>query len=195
MTKKLFNLLVIVSMLLVLLPAVAAAAPPQAGQDYTVVKDDTLSKLADKYLGNVLSWPAVMALTNGKAAADKSYAKITNADLIEVGMKIYIPDKAEAEKFMATYDPGNPGLLFAAGAKGQVVIGSWWTAGGEAEGLAGMLKIYGQKYPDVEIVNATTAGGAGTNFKAGLKTRLIGGAPPDTFQLHAGLEVQGYSPV
>jgi len=27
-----------------------------------------------------------------------------------------------------------------------------------------------------------------------LKTRLIGGDPPDTFQLHAGLEVEGYSP-
>jgi glucose/mannose transport system substrate-binding protein len=194
MTKKLFNLLLIASMLLVLAPSIATAAPPQAGQDYVVVKDDTLSKLADKYLGNVLSWPAVMALTNQKAAADKSYAKITNADVIEVGMKLYIPDQAEAEKFMVTYDPGNPGLLFASGAKGQIVIGSWWTAGGEAEGLAGMLKIYAQKYPDVEIVNATTAGGAGTNFKAGLKTRLIGGAPPDTFQLHAGLEVQGYSP-
>jgi glucose/mannose transport system substrate-binding protein len=38
------------------------------------------------------------------------------------------------------------------------------------------------------------AGGAGTNFKAVLKTRLIGGDPPDTFQLHAGLEVEGYSP-
>ena len=144
MTKKLFNLLVIVSMLLVFVPTVATAAPPQVGQDYTVVKDDTLSKLADKYLGNVLSWPAVMALTNGKAAADKSYAKITNADMIEVGMKIYIPDKAEAEKFMATYDPGNPGMLFAGGAKGKLVVGSWWTAGGEAEGVKGMFNIYGQ---------------------------------------------------
>jgi glucose/mannose transport system substrate-binding protein len=194
MTKKLFNLLVIVSMLLVFVPTVATAAPPQVGQDYTVVKDDTLSKLADKYLGNVLSWPAVMALTNGKAAADKTYAKITNADMIEVGMKIYIPDKAEAEKFMATYDPGDPGMLFAAGAKGKLVVGSWWTAGGEAEGLNGLFKIYSQKYPDVEIVNATTAGGSGINFKAQLATRLIGGAPPDTFQLHAGMEVQMYSP-
>ena len=119
------------------------------------MKDDTLSKLADKYLGNVLSWPAVMALTNAKAAADKSYAKIANADLIEVGMKLYIPDKAEAEKFMATYDPSKPELLFAGGAKGKLVVGSWWTAGGEAEGLKGMFSIYGQKYPNVEIINAT----------------------------------------
>jgi glucose/mannose transport system substrate-binding protein len=38
------------------------------------------------------------------------------------------------------------------------------------------------------------AGGAGSVFKGVLKTRLLGGDPPDTFQLHAGLEVQGYSP-
>ncbi len=194
MTKKLFNLLVIASMLLVLLPSVAAAAPPQAGQDYVVVKDDTLSKLADKYLGNVLSWPAIMALTNQKGAADKTYAKITNADQIEVGMKLYVPDKAEAEKFMATYDPGDPGMLFAAGAKGKLVVGSWWTAGGEAEGLNGLFKIYGQQYPDVQIVNATVAGGSGINFQAALKPRLLAGAPPDVFQLHAGMEVQQYSP-
>jgi glucose/mannose transport system substrate-binding protein len=194
MTKKLFNLLVIVSMLMVFVPVVAAAPPAQAGQDYVVVKDDWLSKLADKYLGNKLSFPAIMALTNQKAATDKSYAKISNPDQIEVGMKIYIPSADETTTFMATYDPTKPEALFAGGAKGKLIVGSWWTAGGEAEGLNGMFKIYGAKYPDVEVINATTAGGAGTNFKAALKTRLIGGAPPDTFQLHAGLEVQGYSP-
>jgi glucose/mannose transport system substrate-binding protein len=95
---------------------------------------------------------------------------------------------------LETYDPNKPEMLFGKPAEGQLVVGSWWTAGGEAEGLNGMFKIYSEKYPAVQIVNATTAGGAGTNFKAVLKTRLLGGDPPDTFQLHAGLEVEGYSP-
>lgn len=38
------------------------------------------------------------------------------------------------------------------------------------------------------------AGGAGTNAKAVLSTRLTGGDPPDSFQLHAGLEVEKYEP-
>ena len=38
------------------------------------------------------------------------------------------------------------------------------------------------------------AGGAGTNAKAVLATRLTGGDPPDAFQLHAGLEVEKYDP-
>ncbi|MBC7263723.1 MAG: carbohydrate ABC transporter substrate-binding protein [Chloroflexi bacterium] len=135
-----------------------------------------------------------MATTNQKNIEDPTFAYITNADLIHPGWKLLIPSAEAATAFLATYDPGKPELLFGKRAKGQLVVGSWWTAGGEAEGLAGMFRIYKQKYPDVEIVNATVAGGAGSVFKGVLKTRLIGGDPPDTFQLHAGLEVEGYSP-
>jgi len=57
-----------------------------------------------------------------------------------------------------------------------------------------MFSVYKKLYPGVEIVNATVAGGAGTNAKAVLATRLTGGDPPDSFQVHAGLEVQKYDP-
>lgn len=73
--------------------------------------------------------------------------------------------------------------------KGKLEIFSWWTAGGEAEGLQALLDIFHNKYPDVEIINATVAGGAGANAKAVLKTRMLGGDPPDTFQVHAGHEL------
>src|SRR5256884_1158803 len=77
----------------------------------------------------------------------------------------------------------------ASGGSGKLEIFSWWTAGGEADGLAEMFKIYKQKYSGVQIVNATVAGGAGTNAKAVLKTRMKGGKPPDSFQVHAGQEL------
>ena len=80
------------------------------------------------------------------------------------------------------------------GKSNKLEIFSWWTAGGEAEGLNAMFAIYTKQYPNVQIVNATTAGGAGTNAKAVLSTRLTRGDPPDAFQLHAGLEVQSYDP-
>ena len=83
---------------------------------------------------------------------------------------------------------------WAGAAKSKLEIFSWWTAGGEAEGLAGMFTVYKKLYPNVDIVNATVAGGAGTNAKAVLATRLTGGDPPDSFQVHAGLEVQKYDP-
>ena len=72
---------------------------------------------------------------------------------------------------------------------GKLEIFSWWTAGGEADGLAEMFKIYKGKYPNVSIVNAAVAGGAGTNAKAVLKTRMEGGQAPDSFQVHAGQEL------
>jgi glucose/mannose transport system substrate-binding protein len=82
----------------------------------------------------------------------------------------------------------------AEGVAGKLEIFSWWTAGGEAEGLNAMFEVYSAMYPEVEIVNATVAGGAGTNAKAVLATRLQGGDPPDSFQVHAGLEVEKYDP-
>ncbi len=75
------------------------------------------------------------------------------------------------------------------GGKNQLEIFSWWTAGGEADGLAEMFKIYKQQYASVEIVNAAVAGGAGSNAKAVLATRMQGGKPPDSFQVHAGQEL------
>jgi glucose/mannose transport system substrate-binding protein len=195
--KKLFGVTLIAVLLLTLIPVAASAQEPVTCQEeVTVVADDWLSKYADKYFGNVLSWPAVMALHNqaALAAPDKFPNAIINADVVEVGWTVCIPAEDEANAFLAAYDPDKPEMLYAAGEAGQLVVGSWWTAGGEAEGLAGMFRIYGEMYPDVEIVNATIAGGAGTNFFAVNKARLLGGDPADTFQLHAGLEVETYSP-
>ncbi len=74
---------------------------------------------------------------------------------------------------------------------GKLEIFSWWTSGGEVEALEALYKIYREKYPAVEIVNAALAGGAGQggNMKAVLETRMIGGDPPDSFQVHLGQEL------
>jgi len=80
---------------------------------------------------------------------------------------------------------------FGAGAAtGQLEIFSWW-AGDEGPALEALIKLYEQKYPGVTVINATVTGGAGTNAKAVLKTRMLGGDPPDTFQVHAGQELIG----
>ncbi|MDI6770022.1 MAG: ABC transporter substrate-binding protein [Anaerolineales bacterium] len=71
---------------------------------------------------------------------------------------------------------------------------TWWTAGGEAEGLNGMYEVFNALYPGVEIINAAIAGGGGTVAKPVLVTRLAGGDPPDAFQVHVGQEILMYSP-
>ena len=105
MSKKLLNLLLVVMMLAVVVPTTLAAPPAQEGQDYIVVADDWLSKLADKYLGNPLAYPAIVEFTNKKHAEDASYAEITDPDLIEVGWKVYIPSAEEAATIVAEAPP------------------------------------------------------------------------------------------
>jgi len=79
----------------------------------------------------------------------------------------------------------------AAATPGQVEVFSWWTGGGEAAGLEAMIKVFNEQYPNIEFINAAVAGGAGTNARAVLATRLQAGDPPDSWQGHAGQELIG----
>ena len=87
-------------------------------------------------------------------------------------------------------------LVACAGAReekvaGELEIFSWWTSGGEVEALNAVYDIFSEEYPDVTIENAALAGGQGQggNMKALLETRMMGGEPPDSFQVHLGREL------
>ena len=73
---------------------------------------------------------------------------------------------------------------------GDLEIFSWW-AGDEGPALEALIALYGDLYPNVTVDNATVTGGSGVNARAVLKTRMLGGDPPDTFQVHAGQELIG----
>ena len=91
-------------------------------------------------------------------------------------------EKKEGETPGATQTPG--------GLTGELEIFSWWTTGGEAAGLQALFDLYPDVCPgDVEIVNATVAGGAGFNARQVLTTRMAGGDPPGSFQVHMGREL------
>jgi len=115
MRKNLLKLLLLIAVLMMIVPMAAAAPPAQdGGQDYVIVADDWLSKLSDKFLGDVLAYPAITNYTNQKNKEDSSYAKITNSDEIEVGWKIYIPSAEEAQAYFA-------GQAATAGATGDTI--------------------------------------------------------------------------
>ena len=76
--------------------------------------------------------------------------------------------------------------------KSELAVFSWWTGGGEATGLAALIKIWNKQHPSVPFKNETVAGGAGSNAKAVLAQRLAAHKPPDSFQGHAGAELQDY---
>jgi glucose/mannose transport system substrate-binding protein len=192
--KKFLAIAILLALLMTLLPASLVGAQG-GGEDYTVQADDSLSKLADKFFGDINAYWAIMSATNNANAEDPSYVKITNPDILEVGDKLRIPTAEDAQAFMANFDPvQNVGALFASGAAGQLQVGNFWTSGGEFAGLNEIYKLYRAENPDVELIHAGIAGGAGVNFKGANLNKLIAGDPYDTFMLHAGLEAELYSP-
>jgi len=97
--KKLTNavsLLALLALLLTLAPAAVLAQEVTCESDVIVQADDWLSKIADKFLGDVLAFPAIVEATNAMAASDDSYAQIDNPDVIEPGWKLCIPSGAAA---------------------------------------------------------------------------------------------------
>jgi glucose/mannose transport system substrate-binding protein len=83
-------------------------------------------------------------------------------------------------------------LLGATSARAQekLEIFSWW-AGDEGPALQALLDRYAALNPSIQVVNSTVTGGSGVNARAVLKTRMLGGDPPDSFQVHAGQELIG----
>jgi plastocyanin len=66
-------------------------------QDVVVQANDSLSKLAQQFYGDVMAFPAIVEATNAKAATDSSYANIENASVVAVGSKLCIPSPADAK--------------------------------------------------------------------------------------------------
>lgn len=80
-----------------LLVAVALAQPTHAqstvtcAATVTVQPGDTLSLIAGRQFGSQVTYQAIVAATNAKAAVDHSYATITNPNTLNVGWKLCIP--------------------------------------------------------------------------------------------------------
>lgn len=91
--KTVLLIILVISIMMMTLNVVAAApsAQTEEGQEYVVQADDWLSKLADKFYGDIFAWPVIFEATNAKAAEDASFAVIENPDLIEIGQKLWIP--------------------------------------------------------------------------------------------------------
>lgn len=68
----------------------------------------------------------------------------------------------------------------------QLQIFSWWTGVASSKALAALNKQFTKEYPQFKVINDAVAGGAGSNAKAVLASRMEAGTPPGTFQVHAG---------
>ena len=79
-----------------------------------------------------------------------------------------------------------------ANASGKIEVFSWWTSGSEDAALQAIISAAVKANSGLEVVNAAVAGGAGTNAKQVLATRLGGGDAPEIWQTHPGGELGQY---
>ena len=105
--------------------AMAMAAPPSQdeGTAYTIQADDWLSKLAEKFYGDPLAYPAIVEANNAKAAQDNSYGVIDNPDVIEIGQKLYIPTAQEASIILGAQVPFLSGDLTIYSGRSESLVG------------------------------------------------------------------------
>ncbi len=111
------------------------------GQTYVVRLDDSLWKLAEKYLGDGNRFGEIVQATRAKHAEDASFASIDNPSVIQPGSKLWIPaagaqptQVAVATAAPAASTPATPAAPAskpasapapAAGPAGQVAFGFW----------------------------------------------------------------------
>jgi glucose/mannose transport system substrate-binding protein len=74
----------------------------------------------------------------------------------------------------------------------EVEVFTWWADGGDKAGLDGLVGTFATDCGQFTFVNGAVAGGAGSNAKQVLASRLTQNDPPDTFQAHAGAELVDY---
>lgn len=85
-----------------------------------------------------------------------------------------------------------PTAISSGPATGSAEVFSWWTSGSESAALSSLFDATKAANPNLKLVNAAVAGGAGTNAKQVLATRLAGGDVPETWQTHPGGELGDY---
>ncbi|WP_319561442.1 ABC transporter substrate-binding protein [Marispirochaeta sp.] len=81
--------------------------------------------------------------------------------------------------------------LYAGGAQDKpeaekMIVYHWWTAGGEKEAIDALFQAFLEDHPELEIVENPVSGGGGGVMRGQIKTMVMAGNSPDTFQLTYG---------
>ncbi len=153
------------------------SVPVSCGQGYSVLAGDWLSKIADKEYGNPLLYFPIFSATNAKAAADKTYNFIDNANLIEVGWKLCLPVVPKPSAGLGLNDLRNASYNSEFGENGVAKLTNGKFSLPAAPGSASMNSVtfvndvnYGtvNGQPLAAVVLAESGGGSGTFYNLAL---------------------------
>jgi hypothetical protein len=100
------------------------ASQGSGGQVYIVQLDDSLWKLAEKYLGDGNRFGEIVEATRAKHAEDSSFALIEDAGLISPGSKLWIP-AGGAPPMVAAVTPSAKPAPKGGGPAGHIAFSFW----------------------------------------------------------------------
>jgi len=107
----------------------ADVARQEEGLIYIVQADDTLWKLAEKYLWDGNRYPEIIEATHAKRAEDPSFALIEDPNLIVPGSKLWIPGQEAPPPPAKTPSPGAEASVSppapARGPAGHIAFSFW----------------------------------------------------------------------
>ncbi|GAB4541792.1 MAG: hypothetical protein Kow0063_33000 [Anaerolineae bacterium] len=108
----------------------ATATGEEGGRVYFVQADDTLWKLAEKYLGDGRRYSEIIQATHARRAQDASFALIEDPNRISPGSKLWIPAPGELENLAAVTTPSRAGAprpvpATAGGPTGHIAFSFW----------------------------------------------------------------------
>jgi len=172
--SKVISMVMMLAFVLTLLPAPTMAQEGIVCDSVVIVQaDDWLSKLADKYLGDVTAYQVIADATNAKFEEGiESYATIEDVNVIEPGWKLCIPSASDAVAMMGG------GEAAPAADSGDVVElrMTWYTDGNEDVVMRDLLDRFEAENPNIRVVMDTVAYSA---ILDNLPIQLAAGEGPD----------------
>ena len=134
---------------------------------------------------------AVVGLVLAGCSSSKTAVDTTGAPAASTAETTAAPASEAAADTSAAPESAAPTTVAAAAAspltaKGDLEVFSWWTSGSEHAALQKLFDTVQGANPGLKTVDAAVSGGAGTNAKQVLATRLSSGDTPATWQTHAG---------
>lgn len=175
--KRLTGFLLAVLLATTILPNTVWSQAAACARTVFVQAGETLSVISARELGSQQSFSQIVAATNAAAAIDTSYARIDNANLIEVGWKLCMPSSttttqpttspaATPSSSTATQDTATEGSeTTTVTDDDQPTIEEQWATRMEPGGPHPLTIEYlrSQEYPGSPIVIEQTLG-AGSNY-------------------------------
>jgi uncharacterized lipoprotein YbaY len=139
---------------------------------YIILQGNSLSILAETFLGDSQAYSQIVDTTNGLAASDASFVKIDNPNLIRSGARVCIPNESNAPAGLALSDLANATYKSEFGENGAAGLkdGTYSVEAAPGSASRNVIQLYWLAYGQLNaadtaaVVTWSSGGGSGTFY-------------------------------